>query len=271
MYSETVLFFSKVALGKKLSFQNSPIAFLISAMMAGVYIGFGIILIFSVAGHLEPPYQKLVMGLTFGIALTLIVFAGAELFTGHTMYMTFGYLQKVATFIDLIKIWITVWLGNFAGSVLLALIFIAAGGTHLLGDSLLLLQKVVAFKMNSPAIELLARATLCNWLVCLALWMSARTHSDSAKCIIIFWCLFAFISSGYEHSIANMTLFSIVLLTEHDHSIFINGMSHNLFWVTLGNIIGGSFFIGFGYWFISKEKSETAVTTENLTLSDAEK
>jgi formate/nitrite transporter FocA (FNT family) len=69
----------------------------------------------------------------------------------------------------------------------------------------------VAAKMNAPVLSLVARAVLCNWLVCLAIWMSARTTSDAAKCILIFWCLFGFIGTGYEHSVANMTLLIIAL------------------------------------------------------------
>ena len=102
--------------------------------------------------------------------------------------------------------------------------------------------------MNSSIPALIARATLCNWLVCLALWMSARTKSDATKAIVIFWCLFAFIASGFEHSVANMTLLSIPLLTDHPDTISVAGMAYNLLWVTVGNIIGGSLFMGVGYW-----------------------
>ncbi len=108
-----------------------------------------------------------------------------------------------------------------------------------------------AAKMNGSAIELLARAILCNWLVCLALWMAGRTSNDAAKCIVIFWCLFAFIASGFEHSVANMTLFSVALLGEHPESVSLAGMAHNLVWVTLGNLISGSLFMGVAYWLYS--------------------
>ena len=107
--------------------------------------------------------------------------------------------------------------------------------------------------MNSPIVELIARAALCNWLVCLALWMAARTTNDTAKAIVIFWCLFAFIASGFEHSVANMTLLSIALLGEHPDTVSLAGMGHNLLWVTLGNIIGGSVFMALGYWLASAE------------------
>ncbi|MEE9166695.1 MAG: formate/nitrite transporter family protein, partial [Candidatus Neomarinimicrobiota bacterium] len=121
----------------------------------------------------------------------------------------------------------------------------------MVNDSSSFLNQVVNAKMNAPAIELLARAILCNWLVCLALWMSARTQNDVAKAIVIFWCLFAFIAAGFEHSVANMTLFSIALLGKHPESVSLLGMGYNLFWVTLGNLLSGGLFMALGYWLYS--------------------
>ena len=91
------------------------------------------------------------------------------------------------------------------------------------------------------------RNFLCNWLVCLALWMSARTTNDMAQCLLIFWCLFAFVASGFEHSVANMTVFAIALLGNHPDSITVGGAFYNLVWVTLGNIIAGVVFVAAGY------------------------
>ena len=80
---------------KVIMLTSTPSAFIVSALMAGAYVGFGIILIFSVGAAIPGEFQKLVMGVSFGIALTLVIFAGSELFTGHTMYMVFGWLKKV--------------------------------------------------------------------------------------------------------------------------------------------------------------------------------
>lgn len=129
-------------------------------------------MIFSVGAPADPAYRSLIMGASFGIALTLVVFAGSELFT---------------------------------------------------------------------------RDVLCNWLVCLALWMSARMNSDAAKCIAIFWCLFAFIAAGFEHSVANMTLFSVALLGDPPAAVNIVSMAHNLLWVSIGNIVAGAGLMGLGY------------------------
>src|SRR5438132_1721705 len=107
-------------------------------------------------------------------------------------------------------------------------------------------------KMNAPAVKLVARAMLCNWLVCLAIWTSARMTSDAAKCIAIFWCLYAFIASGFEHSVANMTLLSIALMADHPESVSLAGLAWNLLWVTIGNAIAGAGIMGIGYWAASR-------------------
>jgi len=247
VYQDTIDHFAAAARSKTEMLATRPLAFIVGSLMAGAYVGIGIILIFSVGGTLDPAWQELVMGVSFGIALTLVVFAGSELFTGHTMTMVFGKLEGQTSFGDLAKIWTVSWVFNLVGSVGLALLFAAGGGGGLLTDGAPFLFKIAEFKMNSSIPALLARATLCNWLVCLALWMSARTTSDSTKAIAIFWCLFAFIASGFEHSVANMTLLSIALLGDHPDTVSIGGMAHNLLWVTIGNIFGGSLFMGYGY------------------------
>jgi nitrite transporter NirC len=167
------------------------------------------------------------------------------------MYMPLGWLRKTASGVAVSKVWLVVWIGNLAGAAGLAAIFVLGGAAGMVDDSSSFLNQVASAKMNAPAIELLARGILCNWLVCLALWMSGRTENDAAKCIIIFWCLFAFIASGFEHSIANMTLFAIALLGDHPETVSLSGMIYNLFWVTIGNTISGGIFMALGYWLYS--------------------
>ncbi len=251
MYTDTIDHFANVAATKVALLKRNPLGFFIGSMMAGAYVGFGIILIFVVGSAADPAYQKLIMGASFGIALTLVVFAGSELFTGHTMYMPLGWLRRTTGGLNLTVVWLVVWLGNLVGAAGLAALFVLGGAAGMVSDPSSFLNQVVSAKMNAPVIELLARAILCNWLVCLALWMSARTNNDAAKAIVIFWALFAFIASGFEHSVANMTLFSIALLGQHPATVNLSGMGHNLLWVTLGNLLSGSLFMAVGYWLYS--------------------
>jgi len=247
MYQDTIELFAATAARKVKAMGDNPLGFLIGCAMAGAYVGIGIIAIFSIGQGLEAGIRPLAMGLTFAIALTLVVFAGAELFTGHTMFMTIGLLRGTVSAGGLAKSWALTWTGNLIGAVSLALLFWLGGGGQILKAGADLIFSAAAAKMNGDALSLFARGILCNWLVCLALWMAARTKSDGAKLVLIFWCLFAFIASGFEHSVANMTVFAIALLGNHPDTISLGGMFHNLLWVSLGNIVSGALFMGAAY------------------------
>jgi nitrite transporter len=259
MFARTLDHFAQVASDKAAFARETPSAFFISSMMAGAYVGIGIILIFTLGQQIEPALRSLVMGACFGIALTLVVFAGSDLFTGHTMFMTIGVARGSVDLAALARCWALSWIGNLVGSAALALVFWLGGGGQLLKEGADLIFNASAAKMNAPALALLARGALCNWLVCLALWTSARATSDAAKCILIWWCLFAFIAAGFEHSIANMTVFSIALLGNHPPSVSLGGMAYNLLWVTIGNIVGGAGFVALGYLGASPKEAAKAL------------
>jgi nitrite transporter NirC len=267
MFLETVDQFAKTSVAKATYLRRSPGGFFISSMLAGAYVGLGIILIFSVGSNLDPSVRPLAMGASFAIALTLVIFAGSDLFTGHTMFMTIGWLQKKIRPRDLAASWAMTWVGNLAGCLVLGALFVAGGGGVVLSSQSHLMINVAAAKMNAPALELFARGILCNWLVCLAIWTSQRMTNDTAKCIAIFWCLYAFIASGFEHSIANMTIFAIALLAPHPETVTWAGMGWNLLWVSLGNIVSGAGIVGLGYWAASREP---LAASAQATLAPAE-
>jgi nitrite transporter len=267
MFLETVDQFAATAVAKASYLRRAPGGFLISSMLAGAYVGLGIILIFSVGSNLDPGIRPLAMGASFAVALTLVIFAGSDLFTGHTMYMMIGWLRRKTSLRDLAASWGMTWIGNFAGCIVLGALFVAGGGGVVLSSQNHLLINVAASKMNAPALELFARGILCNWLVCLAIWTSARMTNDTAKCIAIFWCLYAFIASGFEHSIANMTIFAIALFAPHPDTVTWAGVGWNLTWVTLGNIVSGAGIVGLGYWAASREP---AAAPARATLAAAE-
>jgi nitrite transporter NirC len=250
MYLETVNKFADLAAKKVEYQQKSPAGFFVGAMMAGAYVGLAIILIFTLGNDAPPAFRRLIMGACFGISLTLVIFAGSELFTGYTMYMSLGWLRGRTTLKNSIKLCALTWLGNLAGALLVSSIFIASGGGNLVDGTVL--YEIVGYKMRPPALQIFAKGVLCNWLVCLAVWMTARTTSDAAKCILIFWCLLGFIASGYEHSVANMTGLSIGVMGGGDPTVNLAGWGHNLLWSTLGNSVSGVLFMGVAYWFASR-------------------
>ena len=255
MELETIATAATAARTKAGLLSSSPMQYLILSAMAGIYVGLGIVLIFSIGAPLQAAGSgavKAVMGASFGVALTLVIFAGSELFTGNNMFMTVGLLSKTVNGAALLRIWIASFVGNLAGSLLLAMAT-AASGVLSKAPAKEFLLGVVSTKMTAPASELFFRALLCNMLVCLAVWMGLRTKSESARLVLIFWCLFAFIGSGFEHSVANMTLLGIGLFLPHDPALVSwTGFARNLTIVTAGNIVGGALLIGLPYWFVAQ-------------------
>ena len=252
---ETIEKVCNSAIAKLNLLNKSKLRYLISSALAGAFVGIGIILIFTIGGNLaavNSPVTKLVMGLSFGIALSLVLMAGSELFTGNNMIFTISTMEKKTTWTDTSRIWIFSFIGNLIGSAVLALLYAYSGLTKgVVGDFIL---KTAALKMHTPFLQLFIRGILCNILVCLAVWCFIKLKEETSKLIMIFWCLFAFITSGFEHSVANMTLLSIALFIPHSNQVTLGGFIYNLSAVTLGNIVGGALFVGVAYWIVLKEK-----------------
>ncbi len=263
----------EISIGKIKYMQKSPLGYLLLSALAGAYLGFGIVLIFSIGGPIAAspaaPFLKLIMGAGFGIALSLVIFAGSELFTGNHMVFAVGKLSSRVGWKSILILFALCYLGNFLGSVLLSWLVDAGGSLGKPSNDLVL--KVSAVKMNLGAKELFFRGVLCNWLVCLAVWTSLRIENEAARLVMIFWCLFAFIASGFEHSIANMTLLSYALMIPHGAEISIAGFWHNQLWVVLGNFLGGALMVGFAYWFASsfhKKKEALEVSASALAKQE---
>ena len=246
---------NQAGLGKVNLLKQSKGKYLVSSMLAGLFVGLGIILIFTIGGLLTPaqvPSTKIIMGVSFGIALSLVIMAGSELFTGNNFVMTVSTLERKTSWLETLKIWLYSYVGNFVGSFLVAAIFVMTGLAT--GSVAEFINSVASVKMNAPFMELFMRGILCNILVCLAVWCSMKMKEETAKLIMIFWCLFAFITSGFEHSVANMTLLSISLLVPHPETVSLAGLAANLIPVSLGNMVGGILFVGVPYWYIGKAK-----------------
>jgi len=230
MYQETVQALGDQAALKLAGQRRSLVGHLVRSMLAGMYVGAAIALIFTVGGTLSqgsPGAVRLLMGVCFGGALTIVIFAGSELFTGSNLVLTLGVLTKKARPADLVSNWVWTWIGNLAGSVLLAWMVIRSGVFDVDPVKSFVLG-LVEKKMNIPAEQLLWRAVLANWMVCLGVWMAARIKSDTAKVLMIWWCMFTFITCGYEHSVANMFGLMLGVLLPHGEGISLVGYGYNL-------------------------------------------
>lgn len=247
---------AEAAVTKRDFLKKNPLGYLLASMLAGMFVGFGVLLAFTIGGLLEgAPYTKVLMGVSFGVALSLVVMAGAELFTGNNLVMAAGCFGGRVSWGEACRLWAVCWAGNLLGSLVLAVIYWGTGCAT---------EGVAAFmasgaagKMAASPLALFLRGVLCNMLVCLAVWCGFRCKSESGKLLMIWWCLFAFITTGFEHSVANMTLLTVALLSPQGAAVSFAGWAYNLLLTTLGNMAGGILFTAVPYFLISRtEKGE---------------
>jgi formate transporter len=245
---------------------------IVLGVLAGAYIGFGACLA-TLIGHDAAKYlglgmARFITGAVFSVGLMLVVIAGAELFTGNNL-MLMSVLDKRAALWKMFYKWVIVFLANFVGSVLLAYLYYK---TNLwkMGDMAVGLAavKIASAKVGLTITEAISRGILCNWLVCLAVWMAIASREVVGKIFAIFFPIMAFVALGFEHSIANMYFIPLGIFLKSSGLIATEGLNltaltwnsflvKNLLPVTIGNIIGGAIFVGLLYWMVYVKGTET--------------
>ena len=243
-----------------------PWRYLVAAMLAGAYIGVGVVLMVATAGPFladGAPAERLVAGGVFSVALTLVVFAGAELSTSAMMILTQGAVTRTIPVRSAVGTLLFCFGGNLLGSMLFGWMVVQSGVLHTNAPAGEMVASMLAGKAHETGGQLFFRGLLCNVLVCAAIWACGRLRSEAGKAIVIFWAIFAFISSGFEHVVANMTTFSIGLFSPEALTTW-GEFGRNLLFVGVGNLVGGALVVGLGYAAVSGRPRPSAHATADL-------
>ncbi len=198
---------------------------------------------------------KMISGLIFPAGLMMVVLAGAELFTGNNLMITAVMARRI-TAVDMLRNWLIVYFGNLAGSLLISWL-IAASGLLATGDGLLgeVTASIALSKVSLSFGQAFIRGILCNFLVCIAVWMASGAATASAKAVCLFFPIWLFVTAGFEHSIANMYFIPVAIFAGGaDAAVGWGGFAANLLPVTLGNLVGGCVFAGCAYYFALRER-----------------
>jgi formate/nitrite transporter len=244
-------------------------------MLAGAFIALGGFAA-AVSSHSIENFgvAKFVAGAIFPVGLIMILLAGTDLFTGNIL-LTVPLVDGRIKLKTVIKNWTIIYLSNFIGALLVAALIYYSGLME--GNSLKLggyALKVAITKSSVTPLKALFSGILCNFLVCLAVWLSFAAKDVIGKIFAIWFPIMAFIIGGFEHSVANMYYFSMGFLAKSNYEfaksygISDSKLEHlnvgdvllnNMIPVTIGNIIGGGVLIGIAFWiafkYSSKQKS----------------
>lgn len=245
------------------------------AVLAGAFIGLGAmfmtVVITGMVGHLPFGIIKLLGGLVFCLGLILVVVAGAELFTGNNLIVMAAASRRI-TLAQLARNWLIVYVGNFVGAVATAvLVFVSHQYTFSGGSVGQTALGIAEAKCSLGFLPAIALGTLCNALVCLAIWLCFSARSTTDKILSILFPITAFVAAGFEHSVANMYFIPLGLFiksgavpsfwtqasamqTDFVELTWSNFAIANLLPVSIGNIIGGALMVGIVYWFIYLRK-----------------
>lgn len=218
---------------------------------------------------------KMLSGALFGTGLIMVLLAGAELFTGNCL-ISMAVLEKKVKVMSMLRNWFFVYLGNMIGGI--GYTFLMSLTTQQGMDG----GKLAAYAINAaygkctiefgPAVIM---GVFCNVLVCIAVWVSYSSKDVVGKIVAMFFPIWIFVVSGYEHCIANMYFIPMGIFSKNNDAYVQAAMSQygltadqisqvnwqnffvtNLIPVTIGNIIGGVVLVGVVYWVVYLNKKK---------------
>jgi len=258
MNQETLDLLAHKAEVKVETLNDSKIKYIVSSIFAGMFIGLGCILIFTIGGMFHASNfsgTNLLVGISFSFALSMVILLGYELFTSNTMVMVVGSLAKAVSVKDTCRILLYSYGGNLLGALLVSGLFIGTGMGST-GSTIEYFAYAAAHKIETGSVQLIFQGILCNILVCASVLGAYKTKDEAGRILVVFLCLFAFVTSGFQHCIANMTTLITCLLSPLPNTVTIGAAASHILFVTIGNIIGGGLFLGAGTYLLSKEKTK---------------
>ena len=247
---------------------------LVMSVLAGMFIALaGVGATISSSTIESASLAKLIGAVVFPVGITMTLIAGSELFTGNCLIII-PVLEKEVKLRAMFKNWVFVYIGNFIGGLLIALLTVYSGTFSLFSNAAAIsLIKTAVSKVGLTFSDALLRGILCNFLVCIAVWMSFAAKDIVGRIAGLFLPIMLFVLCGYEHSVANMFYLPAGLFSAQNpvYAEAVGGNLSSLTWgnllfrnllpVTIGNIIGGMVLVGIAYWFAYLREPEKKAPT----------
>ena len=249
---------------------------LVRGFYSGAILGLATCLAITVGIQSKMPFLGSVL---FPFGFASIVLFGMELVTGNFALLPMATWAGRSTWSATFRNWIWVWIGNFIGTALVALLLsisltsagnldplsVADGGTGWAAVA----AKIIALNKTNVLVKYEAlggtgfflaflRGVIANWLVCLGVTMALVSKSVPGKILACWLPITAFQTMGMEHIVVNMFLHTA-------GPILGSGVPFTkiIFWnflpVTLGNILGGMVFIGMLFYSTHRTKMKNVL------------
>ena len=230
----------------------------LSGFSAGLNLSFGALfmamaLTFS-GGFESKLVQQVVLGGVSSIAFLFVVIGQTELFTAHSTMAILPVLDNRASLTDLVRVWSVTLSSNLVGCILFAGLITALGPSMGIVDAKAFGELANAL-LPLPWWVILLSGVIAGWLMGLVTWLSASSRDTIGRILFVLLGT-AMIGFGpFHHSILGTT--EVVTALFLHQGVSIGDFSHFIIWTVLGNIIGGSVFVGllnYGHIALAGEK-----------------
>lgn len=225
---------------------RTPLGLMLSALSAGLDVGFSMLLMVVVLtlfnGVFPEPVVHFLVSTMYPLGFMFVILGRSELFTEHTTLAILPVLQGLSPIKKLLRLWVIVYIGNIIGGLIFAMILSYFANTlHFTFVQSWALAKISTDLASHSWMTTLLSAALAGWLMGLLAWLVAAARETVSQVLII-WIVTTCIGvAGLAHSIVgNIEVSSGLFNGNLSFAQYI----HFLVPVTLGNIVGGVFFVG---------------------------
>ena len=232
---------------------------LILGFMGGCFISFGAMYEIYLLGHpsIDANVAYVLGPLFYAVGYIIAFIAGAEVFTTNNL-STMALVSGEVSLKNVTLNWTLVLIANLLGAFGIVVLYYFSGLYAMYDNALVEVAKTIsAQKLSFNPLQATIIGVFGNIMICAGLWiaMAGRTVVDKFLALLV--PVAAVPALDFQHSTGNMFQFFLALLTEADEvaldlpsQITSTAVLSNLFFVSVGNIIGGGVFIAVVYYFV---------------------
>lgn len=224
-------------------YNRSNTGLFISSLAAGLEIGFSVLLMATVhflyGPMLEPQVLHLYVSLCYPLGFIFVILGRSELFTEHTTLAILPVLNRSRKVKNLLVLWGLVYAGNLIGGYLFSILISTIAPNIGIETATFyhLSEKLVDYDWNSIFLS----AILAGWLMGLLGWLVTSSQDTISRIFLIILITFLIGILGLHHCVIGSVEVFLGLITSND--LTMGDYLHFQVWTTLGNIVGGAFFV----------------------------
>ncbi|EGW30397.1 putative formate transporter 1 [Spathaspora passalidarum NRRL Y-27907] len=220
---------------------------IINAIMGGILFTTGGMLHVTTQAYLPNIYQEnpglisILAGLSYPIGLFYVVIMGVDLFNSNILFFSTAICRGAVSVFDLLISWIVSYFCNLIGNIFVCYVICHYSAIAQTDMWVQASHEIAINKDSFSFIENFLKGVAGNFYVCLAIYLQLMAKPLHVKFLMMALPVFTFVTIGFTHAIADMTVLITALINHAPVSvgevawkIFLPG--------ALGNIVGGSFF-----------------------------